>query len=95
MIVASLILAVAAVVIALLQLWRIERNRGDRALTKRQRESVIVTLKAGPTFAGVLSEFDARSLVLTNANAVEELGQVSVDGELLLRWSDVAFVQKP
>lgn len=93
MIVASLILAVAAVVIALLQLWRIERNRGDRALTKRQRESVIVTLKAGPTFSGILFEFDARSLVLINA--VEEQGQVSVDGELLLRWDDVAFVQKP
>ena len=91
MIVASLVAVV--VVAGLAWLWRTERHRSDRCVTQRVRDSVIVTLKAGPTFSGVLYESDARSLVLVQA--VEEQGQVSVDGELLLRWDDVAYVQKP
>lgn len=90
MLIASLIVTIVALVGCG---WLLFHQRVDKCFTDRIRENVIVTLKAGHTFSGVLYEFDARSLVLVQA--VEEQGQVVVDGELLLRWVDVAFVQKP
>lgn len=92
MIVASLILGVAAVVVALVQVWRSERRRADRLLDARVRRDILVTLNTGPSFTGVLLDSDARTLVMVNA--VAENG-TPVDGELLIRWDDVAFVQLP
>lgn len=55
-----------------------------------------MTTKAGVTFRGVLFEQDGRTLVLRNAEALgvgEDRRNVQVDGELLLLWAEVAYVQ--
>lgn len=87
--------AVAVCLCALLlaAVWTVERRRSDRCLTCRLRESVIVTLNSGATFSGVLLDADVSTLILTRAVLAAE--DVPVDGELLLRWSEVAYVQKP
>lgn len=69
----------------------------DRLIRRRLRDQVVVTLKSGSAFRGVLFEADARSFVLRN---VEMLGQgdgvhIPVDGELMVARTDVEFVQRP
>lgn len=62
------------------------------------RERLIVTLKSGAAFEGVLWEVDDRALVLRSAvalGAAERGENLPVDGELLLFVADVAHVQKP
>lgn len=73
------------------------REWGPRGpLRSRMRQEALVTLKAGPTFSGVLWEQDRRALVLRNAvQHTNEATGVPVDGELLLLWADVAYVQMP
>lgn len=87
--------AVALVLVAVLLAvgWGVERRRGDLCVKSRLRDQVIVTLKGGGSFAGVLLESDQKSLLL--CQAVEVTENVPVDGELLVRWADVAYVQKP
>lgn len=65
------------------------------SLRKRVRKDVIVTLKEGSTFRGVLFEADRVALVLRN---VEHLvagadRATPVDGELIVLAGDVLFMQ--
>lgn len=70
----------------------------DRLLRRRAKQTVVVTLKSGLAFRGVLFDVDDRSFVLRNAEALEQ-GQngshVPVDGEVFMARSDVEFWQKP
>lgn len=69
-----------------------------RLLRDRLRRKVLVTLKTGETFSGVLYEVDSESIVLRNAEAPDagpRGATVGVDGELLILRPDVAFVQLP
>ena len=59
------------------------------------RADIIVTLKAGQSFAGVLFETDRRLIVLRDATELQVQATVPVDGELIVRWDDVAYIQKP
>lgn len=64
------------------------------AVHRRLRRQVIVTLKSGTTFAGVLYEADRSGLVLRNTEAISQSGnRTSVDGEVLVLTGDVDFVQ--
>jgi small nuclear ribonucleoprotein (snRNP)-like protein len=69
----------------------------DRLLRRRARETVVVTMRSGATYKGVLFEADGKSLVLRNAEAWGHNGdgRTAVDGELLLARADVEFVQRP
>lgn len=73
----------------------------NRVVKARLHYRVLVTLKDGSTFGGVLWEADAResgSLVLRDAEAFPTSTQaqtVPVDGELLIPWANVQFIQKP
>lgn len=69
----------------------------DRLLRRRARETVVVTMRSGATYKGVLFEADGRSLVLRNAEAWGHNGDghTPVDGELLLARGDVEFLQRP
>ncbi len=71
--------------------------RPKAILRSRRRKQVVVTLKSGGAFEGVLYESDARSLVLRNATSVADppAPGYAVDGELLLLWSEVLYVQIP
>ena len=70
----------------------------DRLLRRRARETVVVTLKSGLAFRGVLFDVDDRSFVLRNAEALEQGvngSHVPVDGEVVMARSDVEFWQRP
>ena len=67
-------------------------------LSARLRDSVVVTLKTGESFSGILYSHDASALVLRNAHAIgagERKTDLPLDGEVLLLWADVAWVQIP
>lgn len=67
----------------------------DRLMRSRVRDRVVLTLKAGGAFSGVLFDADARSLVLRDAEVVSGSSQpVPVDGELLVARADVAYFQR-
>lgn len=68
----------------------------DRILRDRRREEILVTLKSGETFSGVLIDHDERHLVLLAASAVSADGsKVKADGSVVLPWDNVAYWQKP
>lgn len=68
-------------------------------LRKRVNVRLIVTLKAGQSFAGVLWSQDHQALVLRNASALGEGDQgeapIPVDGEVIILLVDVAYIQRP
>lgn len=72
-------------------------RRPSGVLRARERRQTVVTLKGGGTFEGVLYEYDGEALILRNAVAVGEVNapESPVDGELLVLWADVAFLQLP
>lgn len=61
------------------------------------RKAVLVTLKTGEGFRGVLFDADRDALVLRNAGVVEANGSdrvaTPVDGELVILRHDVAYLQ--
>lgn len=64
---------------------------------QRLRKQVIVTLKDGQSFAGILFDVDKELLVLRRA---EMLGpgageRTQVDGEVLILREELAFLQVP
>ena len=67
----------------------------SRVLAGRERSVVIVTTKAGRSYRGVLWDFDRTCAVLRNAEALDGDVPLPIDGELLLMWSDVEFVNRP
>ena len=71
---------------------------GNRVLRSKLRDRVIVTMKDGSAFRGMLWQADRLTIVL---RATEALGfgpqgaDVAVDGELLLLLADVAYINRP
>ena len=61
------------------------------------REQIVVTMKTGETFSGVLWEETGRELILRGAAGVsmDRGNDIGIDGELLVFVSDIAYVQKP
>jgi small nuclear ribonucleoprotein (snRNP)-like protein len=67
----------------------------DRLLKKALRERFYVTLKSGETFDGLLDESDPLNLTLVDAHAHLEQGvPTAIQGELWLRWDNVAYLQR-
>ena len=69
-------------------------------LNRRLRTTVLLTLKTGEAFNGVLWEADKTAYVLRNAslaspstNPTPEV--TAVDGELVILVADVAYMQIP
>lgn len=90
---AAVILTVGMVAVVLLA-----RPSRDRLLRERVCDKVVVTLKTGAAFGGVLFKVDDRVLVLRDTQALgagQNGGPVGVDGELFLSRSDVEFLQRP
>jgi hypothetical protein len=59
---------------------------------------VLVTLKSGESFSGVLWEADGGALVLRETSAIgagEKRTDLPLDGELLILLPDVAYIQRP
>lgn len=70
--------------------------RSQRCLRGRYRSTVIVTLKTGAAFRGALFDSDPKGLVLRNVEALGQAkGPVPVDGEVLIQFAEVEFMQRP
>jgi small nuclear ribonucleoprotein (snRNP)-like protein len=69
----------------------------NQVIKGRLHYRVIVTLKDGTTFGGVLWETDRQALVLRDAEAItgEQNAPVGVAGELVLLWAEVSYLQRP
>lgn len=92
------LVSVALVAVAvLLLLARQELMARDRLVQRRVRDVVVVTLKNGSAFRGVLHDADGRSFVLRDAEVVGNgAGRpVPVDGELVVARDLVEYFQKP
>lgn len=71
---------------------------GGHILRQKTHQAVIVTLKSGETFRGVLFDKDRHGLELRTAGLVEARSDaqfVAADGSLFLRWENVAYCQFP
>ena len=69
-----------------------------RIVREHLRRSVLVSLKSGEAFQGVLYEADSEAVVLRNATALEagngtDRRATPVDGELLILRPDIAYMQ--
>lgn len=65
-------------------------------LDERLLDRVVVTLKSGTSFAGLLYAEDHGAVVLCNAEQLQPDGTtVPADGEIVVFRSDVDFVQRP
>lgn len=94
MIAAALIVLAAAIAFAA---WRCFEPVPD-ILAERRARRVLVTLKSGEAFSGVLYQSDADVVVLRDAHAVAfgpRSENVPVDGEALLLRADIAYLQLP
>lgn len=69
------------------------------SLVKRLlRQRLVVTLKTGEAFDGVLYEADRQAWVLCNVTLLHGAPKgdhLPVDGEVLILTSDIAYTQKP
>jgi len=90
----ALVILAAAVVFAG---WRYFEPVPD-VLAERRARQVLVTLKTGETFAGVLYQQDADVIVLREATAMAfgpRSENVPVEGEALILRADIAYLQLP
>lgn len=69
----------------------------DRLLRERLRQDVIVTLRSGEAFRGVLYAADVRSLVLREVKMLTDASAhpMVVDGELIVARDHVDYLQRP
>jgi len=70
-------------------------NRRDRLLRQVHLQRFIVTLTSGETFDGLLADADDNSVKLVGAFAIDEKNRESVDGDLYLPRSRIAYMQSP
>lgn len=71
---------------------------GAFILRQKTHQAVVVTLKSGETFRGVLYTQDRHGLELRPAGIVEAQSDtqfITADGSLFLRWENVAYCQFP
>lgn len=94
MIAAALVLLAAAVAFAA---WRCFEQVPD-LLAERRAHRVLITLKTGEAFAGILYAADGDIVVLRDATAMAfgpRSENVAVEGEALILRADIAYLQLP
>lgn len=68
----------------------------SRVITSRLRDRVIVTLKTGESFQGVLYSHDNKALVLCESLALgvgEKRTNLPLDNELMVLLDNVSYIQ--
>ena len=71
---------------------------GAFILRQKTHQAVVVTLKSGETFRGVVYQHDRHGLELRHAGIVEARSDAQIlpaDGGVFLRWENVAYCQFP
>jgi small nuclear ribonucleoprotein (snRNP)-like protein len=96
----TLLLCATVVELALLLRPRpqpvVEHRPVPSILDERLLTDVVVTLKSGSSFAGVLYAEDSGALVICKAQQLFADGsRVSADGEVVVLRGDVDFIQRP
>lgn len=92
--IAAALLAGAAAATAATVWWSSHRG----LLASRARRQVIVTLKTGEAFSGLLYAADRDAVVLRDTTALSfghDGGHLPVEGEAVLLRSDIAYMQVP
>jgi small nuclear ribonucleoprotein (snRNP)-like protein len=90
--------ALAALAIILAAAGAVYVARSVDLLIRRQcRRVVVVELRGGETFRGLLVAADARTVLLRNVEALTgaQASATPVDGELLIPRGDVKYMQRP
>lgn len=89
-------MTVALVVVSVLAGVLVAALAVERAgvLRRRRHQPFIITMKTGPAFKGLLASEDTRALVLVNVEAVDGDKLTPVDGEVIVPWADVKYLQK-
>jgi small nuclear ribonucleoprotein (snRNP)-like protein len=91
-----LVCLVLAVVLAGAMVALYLAQHSPSLLVARQRRRVLVTLKGGDAFAGVLYATDREAIVLREAEALAygaKKENVIVEGELMVLRAEVAYLQ--
>ena len=94
----TILLAALLIVSALAVAVMAWRSTTTGLLIERRRRRVLVTLKTGEAFSGVLFAVDRDAIVLRDALAVAygaRSENVAVDGEALILRPDIAYLQLP
>lgn len=94
----TILLAALLIVCALALAVMAWRSTTTGLLIERRRRRVLVTLKTGEAFSGVLFAVDRDAIVLRDALAVAygaRSENVAVDGEALILRPDIAYLQLP
>lgn len=94
----TILLAALLIVCALALAVMAWRSTTTGLLIERRRRRVLVTLKTGEAFSGVLFAVDREAIVLREAVAVAygaRSENIAVDGEALILRSDIAYLQLP
>lgn len=91
----AFVVLAALLVVAVPALWLLERPRLVRS---RVRDRLVVTLKSGAGFEGVLYAADRQVWVLRGVTAIgagERSTDVPVDGEMVILVADIDYAQRP
>lgn len=73
-------------------------KRRSRLLQERIAEKIILTLKSGDAFSGVLWDADDKCWVLRNAQALgagKDGTPLPLDGEVIVLSADILHAQRP
>lgn len=92
--IAAVVVLAALVAVLIGALHRVSAT--DRLVRERLRDDVVVTMKNGEAFRGVLYAADRRSFVLRDAKVLNDTARVvAVDGELILARDQMDYFQRP
>ena len=89
-----MVVIAALIIVAALAVF-VVADRRFGVLRQRRRSPVVVTLKSGSAFRGVLAVNDRHALVLQSAEALDKSAATPVDGEIIIPWGDVKYMQRP
>jgi small nuclear ribonucleoprotein (snRNP)-like protein len=91
------VILVALVLAAGIVLAVVWQRSTDVLLRSRIHRKVVVELRSGETFDGIIAKTDRHSVLLQSVRllAGAETQPTRIDGELLLPRCDVKFIQRP
>ena len=69
------------------------KGRLSRHVRERLHRTVVVTLVDGGVLTGVLWDDDGNGIVLRDAQIHEGTAPVAMDGEVLLQWPKIRYIQ--
>ena len=69
--------------------------RRDQLIHRALLERFVVTMRSKEAFEGLLLDADDKTVVLTDASALNGRDRVSVDGDLYLPRAEVSYMQRP